>query len=180
MTQLKSEKTGVCFLLEDFYPIIHGATTQIMLLGERLSDLGVQVKVITRQIDREHSRRETINGIEIIRVKPAVGLSRVGKYLMIIPSLFAMLWKKDHYDLIIVCDLKVLGILGVIGGKLLGKRCLLRAESCGEMDGTFVTQYGHPTSGLKQFLVKQLIGLRNAFLLKSDGFLSISSAAFLH
>jgi glycosyltransferase involved in cell wall biosynthesis len=69
-----------------------------------------------------------------------------------------------------------LGILGVMAGKLLGKKCLLRAESCGEMDGSFVSQYGRPPSKLKSLLIKILVRLRNMALTQADGFLSISSA----
>ena len=35
-------KPGVCFLLEDFYPVKHGATTQILLLGERLAKVWIK------------------------------------------------------------------------------------------------------------------------------------------
>jgi hypothetical protein len=32
--------------MEDFYPVMHGATTQIMMLGERWCDLGIDTVVV--------------------------------------------------------------------------------------------------------------------------------------
>jgi len=168
-------KAGLCFLVEDFYPIMHGCTTQISMVGEQLVNVGMQVMVITRQIWQGQSCYEKLNGIEIVRVKPAVGVHRSGKYLMMVPAFVELVRKRRKYDVIIVCDLKALGILGVTVGKLLGKKCLLRAESCGEMDGAFATQFADPPSRLKLFLIKNLVRFRNSLLMRADGFLSISS-----
>ena len=172
----KSSAPGICFLLEDFYPVIHGAAVQTQLLGQRLVQRGVPVTVITRQIQKSHPAKDHLDGISIYRVKPVVGLHRLGKYLMMGPALLELIKRRKTYEFIIVCDLKVLGILGVIVAKLLGKKCLLNAVSCGEFDGSFVTQYQKDMSSWQRGLAKLLVDLRNKLLLSAQGFISISSA----
>ena len=170
-------KPGVCFLLETFYPIIHGSTTQTVLLGKRLVKCGYRVTVITRQISPEHPQRDAINAIAIRRVKPAIGVNRFGKYLMLGPALLSLSKNKNLYDTIIVSDFKVLGVIGVIAAKLLGKKCILRASSCGEMDGSYAYAFKDKKS-INHFiviLIKIFISLRNPVLRQADRFLSITT-----
>ena len=172
---VSEKKPGVCFLLETFHPVINGAAVQILLLGERLVQSGTNVTVVTRKIQPHHRSCEQINGTRVIRVKPTVGLKRIGKFLMLLPALFT-LWKERRvYDVIVVCDFRVLGLLGVLAARLFGKRCVLRAESCGEMDGSYATRHSLPPSLIKQRLIKIALRLRNRVLMRTDVFLSISS-----
>jgi glycosyltransferase involved in cell wall biosynthesis len=168
-------KPGVCFLLEDFYPVKHGATTQILLLGERLARYGLNVTVITRQIRPEHPHYERMNEIDVIRVKPAVGVKRIGKFLMVVPAGFALLKEKNRFDAIIVGELKVLGLIGVLTAKLLKKPCILRGASCGELDGSYALTFDKSAGVGKKIAIEILVFLRNSILMKADYFLSISS-----
>jgi len=169
-------KAGLCFVVEDFYPIMHGCTTQISMVGEQLVNVGMQVMVITRQLWQGQRCYEKLNGIEIIRVKPAVGVHRSGKYLMMVPAFLELIKQRKRYDVIIVCDLKALGIVGVSAGKALEKKCFLRAECCGEMDGAFATQFQAAPGRVKLWVIRSLMQFRNRVLFRADGFLSISSA----
>jgi glycosyltransferase involved in cell wall biosynthesis len=172
---MQEREIKIYFLMESFSPIVNGAVVQVMLLGEKLAKSDFRVTVLTRQTSAADARRENLKGIDVLRVKPAVGLHRLGKYLMIFPALFELIKQRDNWDIVIVCDMKVLGIVGVVASKLLRKKCLLRAESCGEMDGTFATQFGRPPSKFKLSLIGILVRLRNMILLRADGFISISS-----
>jgi glycosyltransferase involved in cell wall biosynthesis len=162
----------ICFLIEDFYPVMHGATTQLLQLAKRLTKRGSTVTVITRRVSKEHLRREEKDGYDIVRVMPAIGMHRLGKYLMIPPALFALRGLRNNYDLIVVCDLKALGIPGIVAARCLGKRCILRAESCGELDGSYALN--EMTSPIAAFLVTRALSLRNWVLLRADAYLSIS------
>src|SRR4030095_9073046 len=82
----------------------------------------------------------------------------------------------NEYDLIIVCEVKVLGVLGVAAAQLLKKKCILRAESCGEMDGAFAIRLSTPPSWVKRQLIKLAVLLRNRLLMRADVFVSISTA----
>src|SRR6266511_5388895 len=115
---------NICFVMEDFYPVMHGAATQLLQVADRLSRRGSRVTVLTRRVKKEHPRREEKDGFQIVRVMPAIGMHRLGKYLMIMPAFFALYNLRRVYDVIIVCDLKALGVLGVIAGKCFGKCCL--------------------------------------------------------
>jgi glycosyltransferase involved in cell wall biosynthesis len=162
--------------MEDFYPVLHGATTQIMMLGERWSEQGIDTVVITRRIEKDHPPTERLPGIRIVRVPPAVGLHRAGKFLMILPVLWEIVRRRREIDILLVSDLKVLGAVGVLAAGLAGVPCLLRAESLGEFDvsGWFDENRGrHP---LLARLVKAAAPLRDAWLRRADGFLGISSA----
>ena len=177
MAQLKKHHiNGICFLVEDFYPLIHGVSTQTILLAEQFIRRGVPVTVVTRQLEPEHSARENLNGIEIHRVKPTVGVHRLGKYLMIIPAFLKMAMRRKDYDVIIVADIKVLGTLGVVIAKMFKKTCLLNQVSCGEFNGGFATTFGPAPTRIMRYIIRLLISARNHLLMKSDGFVSISSA----
>jgi glycosyltransferase involved in cell wall biosynthesis len=162
-------------LMEDFYPVMHGATTQLLLLGERFAARSTGVLMITRRIERSHPRLESLPGIEVVRVGPAVGLHRAGKFLMIPGALWALFRLRARFDAVLVSDVKVLGAAGVFAARLLGKRCLLRAESCGELDITEWLRVNRTEHPLLARLAQFLLPLRNRWLRQADRFLSISS-----
>lgn len=166
---------GVCFLTPAFYPVITGTTTQIRELARRVVGQGQRVLVVTRRLRPDQPAREQVDGAEVVRVRPAVGLRRSGKFLMMIPALLALIAERRHYQVIIVADLQVLGVIGVLAAKLLGKTCLLRAESCAEI-GLPLRPIDPKRSRFGLGLVSLVIAARNRVLMRADGFLSISSA----
>jgi glycosyltransferase involved in cell wall biosynthesis len=117
-----------------------------------------------------------MEGYTVYRVPPAVGMNRYGKYLMMPSAFWSLIRERRRYDVIIVSDVKVLGMLGVIVGKMLGKACLLRAATCGELDGSYAYAFDSSASPAKRQFVRRLARLRNLVLKRADQFLSISSA----
>lgn len=185
MTTLAHSKTedaglsnkGVCFILESFYPVVHGGATQIRLLGELLARQGVNVTVITRRTSLEQKLQEKFRRMNIIRVKPAVGMRPVGKYLMLGPVVWALAKERKSYDYILISDIKVLGAVGVVASKFLRKVCILRASSCGEIDGSYAyaSVRKESVSALKLLIIRILVTLRNPILKMADAYLSIAS-----
>lgn len=165
----------ICFLIEDYYPVLHGASTQLAAVTRRLHDRGVEVLIITRKVYRDNPIHHVLNGADVWHLGPAVGLSCWGKYVMIPHAFITLLRLRRRYDLIVVCDIKVLGVLAVLIGRLTGKPCWLKPESCGEMDGGYITQFGTQPGRVMMAVVRQGIRLRNALLRRAAGFLSISS-----
>lgn len=164
----------ICLLAEAFYPIVGGAETHSKLLTQELVDRGHDVVVVTRRVDSSLPAFDRIEGTDVHRVPPS-GYLRLGKYLMIPAAAKALFQHRQKYDLIYVCGLRVLGALGVWMAKLLGKACVLRSESEGELEGAFVrTDFVRRHSVLDGVLA-ECVQLRNRLLMQADRFISISS-----
>jgi glycosyltransferase involved in cell wall biosynthesis len=96
---------------------------------------------------------------------------------MLGPVLGQLIARRRDYNLIVVSGLRLLGIPAMIAARLLGKRCILRSASCGELSGAFIWDSPHLRGqGRPRRFFKALVGARNRLLLKADGFLGISRA----
>lgn len=165
----------ICLLAEAFYPFVGGAESHSKLLARELVNRGHDVVVVTRRIDPSWASYTQIEGADVYRVPPSRA-PRFGKYLMMPAAAFALYRLRRDYDLIYVCGLRVLGILGVMMAKLLGKACVLRSESEGELAGAFVrTEFVRRHSVLDDVLARG-IQLRNQILRGTDRFISISTS----
>ena len=160
-----------------FYPTVNGAVTQVTALSGRMLEKGSSVLVIASRTNARQPYHEKWDGIDVIRVSPAVELkNRMGKYTRLLPAFWALVKARRKYDLIVASDFSARGPIAVIASKILKKKCFLRAESNGEMDGSFAMQYGPPPGIWKMVLIRILVVLRNGILKKADGFISISPA----
>jgi len=164
----------ICLLVSSFYPVVGGGETHARLLSAELRRRSVSVFVVTRHRIKTSPVFEVVDDIPVHRVPP-LGVPRLGKYLMMGPAFMHLIKTRKEYDLIYVCGLRVLGIVGILAALLLRKRCVLRAESRGELSGAFIWEQldGKPRPGLKA-LFGWAIKVRNYFLNKADCFLSIS------
>lgn len=164
----------ICLLTGSFYPVVGGGETHARLLCAELRRRGTEVFVLTRRRVRTTPAFEVVDGIPVHRVPPS-GVPRFGKYLMTGPAFVRLIRMRREYDLIYVCGLRILGIVGALAALALGKRCVLRSESRGELSGAFIWQ---TVDGRTKPVLKALfsipIALRNVFLRKADAFLSIS------
>ncbi len=169
-----SSSPRVCLLISSFHPVVGGGETHARLLCAELRRRGIDVFVVTRRRIRTTAACEVIDDIPVHRVPPS-GVPRFGKYLMMLPAFAALVRARRNYDLIYVCGLRILGLVGILAALCAGKRCVLRSESRGELSGAFIWQTidGRTKSGLKALFVLPIL-LRNWFLKKADAFLSIS------
>lgn len=165
----------ICLLAEAFYPVVGGAESHSRLLARELVGRGHGVVVVTRRVDTSLPSVQKVDGTRVYRVPPH-GLPRWGKYLMIPGAARALYRLRGEYDLIYVCGLRVLGILGVVMAKILGKASVLRSESLGELDGDFARSELVGRNRALRAAVELAVHLRNRVLVKADGFISISSA----
>ncbi len=165
----------ICLLTGSFHPVVGGGETHARLLCAELRRRGVSVCVVTRRRVRTSPVNDTVDGVPVHRVAPS-GVPRLGKYLMMAPAFLRLVRTRRDYDVIYVCGLRILGIVGTLAALTLGKRCVLRSESRGELSGGFIWER---TDGRTRPLLKALlrwpIALRNVVLRKADAFLSISS-----
>ena len=164
----------VCILVESYHPRVGGTPTQARLLASDLVAAGHEVVVVTRRWDPVHSARETVDGVDVIRVGP-VGRGASKKWGMLLRVLPRLL-RLPKIDLFFCPGLRVLGAAAVIAAKLRGCRCVLRPVSCGEMSGAFFADgLKRAGLGLTAWPVRAGLALRNAILRRADAVVAISA-----
>lgn len=164
----------VRLLISSFHPVVGGGETHARLLCAEFRRRGIHVSVVTRRRIKTTPAFEVVDDIPVHRVPPS-GVPRLGKYLMMWPAFIHLIRTRKDYDLIYVCGLRILGIVGMLAALLTGKRCVLRSESRGEYSGAFIWQsIDGRTHPVLKALFAGPIFLRNVFLKKADAFLSIS------
>jgi glycosyltransferase involved in cell wall biosynthesis len=136
--------------------------------------MGVGATVITRRAERAWPRRDEIDGIRVIRVPPS-GPGRVGKYLMVPGVLAALIREGRGHDVVVVRGTRVLGVPGLLGGRLLGRPVVLQPEINGELSGEAFT-WGWRRGRPLEPLVRALVALRNVWLRDGDAFVAMSRA----
>jgi len=165
----------VCLLADSYYPVVGGGESHARLLCGEFYRRKVPVFVLTGHKVAASPPFEKVDGIPVYRAPPA-GFPRLGKYLMLGSSFWRLIRMRRDYDVIYVCGIRTLGLIAVLASMLLGKRCVLRAESRGEVSGGFIWEKtdGRVNSLLKAMFVAP-IALRNVILKRAAAFLSIAS-----
>lgn len=166
----------VCLLTSSYHPIIGGGESHARLLSGELVNNNVSVFILTQRILKNTAKYEILDQVPVYRVGPA-NMLRWGKYLMMLPGFIKLIRLRQQYDIIYVCGLRILGILGIISSRILNKKCILRSESLGEMSGDFV--WGSPNPPKRSLvvqLIKMILAMRDKMYFKADCFLSISGA----
>ena len=164
----------VCLLTDSYYPVVGGGEAHARLLCGEFRRRGVPVCVVTGHKVATSPAFESVDGVAVYRVPPA-GYPRLGKYLMLGSGFWRLLRLRREYDVIYVCGIRTLGLMAVWVALMLGKRCVLRAESRGEVSGGFIWEKtdGRVNRLLKLMFIGPIKG-RNFFLKKADAFLSIA------
>jgi glycosyltransferase involved in cell wall biosynthesis len=95
---------------------------------------------------------------------------------MVFSCLPILLSRRRQYHLIYVSGFKALGLPGVVVSRLLGKHCVLKADSNGEMSGAFFDR-GRQSLRLasSSALFRLFLTLRNHILRQADRFVAISA-----
>jgi glycosyltransferase involved in cell wall biosynthesis len=166
---------SICLLTETYYPLTGGGETQARSLAENLVAKGFKVFIATRRVTTSLKKVEEIGSIPIYRIRP-VGLGQSKRWGMLLWALVALARMRRRYDIIYVSGFKALGVSAVLISKLLGKTCILKADSNGEMSGEFFA------GGLKKlrltpssYVVRIFLCVRNKILRKANCFVAITS-----
>jgi len=165
----------VCIFTETYYPVIGGGETQAQLLAEGLISNGHSAMLLTRRSDRSLKRLERYGAITVHRLPP-VGGGQLKKWGLLFSSLPTLIKLRNQYDLIFVSGFRIVGITAVLASKLFHKKCVLKADSQGEMSGEFFNN-GLQKLGIAPTWLpfRVFLGLRNKILEKADAFSAISS-----
>jgi glycosyltransferase involved in cell wall biosynthesis len=164
----------ICIFTETYYPVVGGGETQAQLLAEGLIADGHSAIILTRRSDRALKKVERVGPVMVYRLAP-VGKGQLKKWGLVFSSIPALITLRKQYDIIFVSGFRIIGITAVLISRLLHKKCVLKADSQGEMAGEFFY------NGLKKFggsptsvPFKVFIYLRNYLLRKADAFSAIS------
>ena len=165
---------NICIFTETYYPVIGGGETQACLLAEGLVASGYSVILLTRRSDPSLRKVEHYGSITVYRLPP-VGSGQLKKWGLLFSSLPKLIQLRRQYDIIFVSGFRIVGISAVLVSKLFGKVCVLKADSQGEMSGTFFKD------GLVRLNLspssppfKLFLGLRNLILRQANAFTAIS------
>lgn len=165
--------TRVLFLSESFHPVLGGGEGHIRRLGAALVRAGDAVTVVTRRGERAWAEEERLDGIRVRRVPPS-GPARRGKYLMVPAAFRAVLREARHHDVLVVRGTRVLGLPGLLAGRLAGVPVVLQPEINGELDGSAFT-WGTPLeSGRAGGLLRGVLRLRNLWLRDAERLVAMS------
>lgn len=165
---------GVCIVAESFYPNLDGGAVHALSLAEGLHESGYSVMVITRRNVPSYPARDTVSGIPVRRIMPGDRFGMLGRYLCMFSVLPPLIVNRARYDLILVSNLRILGAPAVLAAKLLGKRCVLRTDSRGELSGNYaLTSRGRRS--FRERMVRAYFDMRNRVLRGADIFIAIST-----
>jgi glycosyltransferase involved in cell wall biosynthesis len=164
----------VCIFTETYFPEIGGGETQARLLAEGLIAAGHSASVLTRRSRPQSSKFELFGATSVFRLPPRGG-GQLKKWGLLISSLPWLVRMRRHYDVVFVSGYRIIGISTVLICKLLAKRCILKADSRGEMSGEFFSP-GLKRLGLSPagWAFRLFLWLRNAVLRQADAFSAIT------
>jgi glycosyltransferase involved in cell wall biosynthesis len=166
---------GICILTETFYPVTGGGESQALALASGLVDKGWRVFVITRRSDACLAKMETIQGIGIYRVTPT-GPGHLKKWGLLVTTLGILIRQRKQYNFILVSGFRILGVPAVLVGALFKKKTILKADSLGEMSGSFFRDgLRNLKMTTKSPVFRCFLKLRNAVLKRCSAFIAISS-----
>jgi glycosyltransferase involved in cell wall biosynthesis len=166
----------ICFLVESYHPVVGGMEAQARILAEDFTAAGHDVMVLTRRSDPALPPVERTAGITVYRLPPT-GNGQLKRWGLLATALPALVRKRREYDVVHVMGFRVLGAPTLLLSRFLKKKCVLRAETDGEMSGEFFAP-GLRRIGMtpSSWPVRPLLRLRNRILRRGECFVSISSA----
>lgn len=130
----------VCWLTTEFYPPETGGTGMIASrLTRGLSERGLDVHVVTRQLLPRGAAREFVGKVRVSRIEPAGRMKGAGwrafpaMLEFIVRLALLLISERNNYDIVVVSGMKTIPITAVPVCRLLGKQCVVRVESPFEM-----------------------------------------------
>ena len=167
---------GVCLMTETYHPVTGGGETQARVIARGMVRAGRPTIMLTRRTDRRLSRDEMIDGVRVLRLAP-VGPGHLRKWGLCLTALWTLFRRRNEYAVLLVCGYRVLGIPAVLISLMLGKPCVLKADSLGEYSGRFFDP-GLSRFGLRhdRFPISLAVRLRNLLLRSAERFVAISDA----
>lgn len=165
---------NICFVTESFYPEIDGGAVHSRLLAEHLQKAGNNVLIVTRRPRIAYPRREIISGCLVFRVGLDDRFGVVGRYLGILTILLPLITNRRKYDIVMIAAPRIIGAPVIMLMKLMGKKCVVKPDSCGEMDGSYALRQLE-SGTFTNFAATTYFRIRNSILKRAHAYIAISS-----
>ena len=159
---------------ETYSPEIGGGERQARALAEGFAALGRQVTILTRRSRHGLARREHDGPTLVLRLPPS-GAGRWRKWLLLLPTWFALCRHQRQYDAVLVSGFRILGIAALLARALTRKPTVLKADSAGELSGEYF-RAGLARTGMtpESRPVSLALRLRNVALRQADAYVALS------
>lgn len=117
----------VWMIIPSYFPAVGGAEVQVRLLSRALRQDGLDVRILTRRLDRRAASRTTEDGIPVIRL-PGVGITPIDSIIFLLAGLWHLFWhgRRGIYHAHAVGSA---GWLAVLAGRWLGGRSLVKLRT---------------------------------------------------
>jgi len=151
MSQASNAPKGrVLIVIRQFFPLAGGAETQALRQALSYASLGYQVRVVTSRHDPALPRRDTVQGLPVVRLT-AAHIRFVGS-VMFLASLAAYLIRHAReYDAVLAFHVKQAAAISAVVGRLLGKRVVI-SDQAGSVFGDIVAMRNARLGGLVLFI----------------------------
>jgi len=165
---------NICYVAESYYPELDGGAIHSRMLAEQLHSDGNCVRVITRHNRPSYDRAEIVGGIQVIRMGLTDHYGILARYLGMFSIIPPLVRNRNEYDIILVAAPRILGAPVVLLAKILGKRCVLKPDSAGEMDGSYAYMHSKP-GWVLYHASRSYFWLRNRILRCANAFIAITN-----
>jgi glycosyltransferase involved in cell wall biosynthesis len=165
--------TRVLFLSESFHPVLGGGEGHLRRLGAALVAAGDAATVVTRRGEASWPKAESLDGVRVVRVPPS-GPARRGKFLMLPAALRALARLAPVHDVLVVRGTRVLGLPGLLAGRVAGLPVVLQPEVNGELSGEALTWGKGWAGGPAGRLVRGGVALTNLLRRDAEAWVAMS------
>jgi glycosyltransferase involved in cell wall biosynthesis len=162
-------------MTETYYPVTGGGETQARALAEGLQAAGIGVQLVTRRSDAAFPPQETVGGVHLNRVGPS-GSGQLRKWGLIFTAFVKLIRLRREFDVILVCGFRILAIPALLADLFIGRPCVLKADSQGELSGAFFDPGLHRLKlRHDRFPASTFIRARNVLFRRAARFVAISA-----
>jgi glycosyltransferase involved in cell wall biosynthesis len=122
----------VLLITTHYHPVLGGVETHARHLARALRRRGRRVVVLTTLVDGQpRARIERLDGVAVVRTRPASGRRRFTKWLFVPVAAATAIRLRRHFDVIFVPDLRGVGLAALLAGWWLPRPVVLQGGTPG-------------------------------------------------
>ncbi len=116
-----------------YFPVIGGVESHARQVARQLTDRGLHITVFTKRLGPDTPASDTIDGVQVERLRPSGPRSRFAKWRLLPFALLALARRRPRPDVIFCPDFRGVGIAALLAGWLLRRPVVLQAETPGAL-----------------------------------------------